>query len=374
MKPKSTRLVVSLFLLLISLTVFAQEKDLSIIKLKSGDEVKAKIISITITDVEYKSYYVQQGQSLKLSKSLISCIINPDGTKEVYDAPVIGSNSANSLYTNNPSSSLPVSDANSQELKKSIDNLNAKMEEITKGQQLQTKTLAEALITLNESVKSLKVTLEQGGAKTEQQNQDIVSKLNTVNNSIKDLKEETTQAKGKEEIKVRKFGFAVNILTNVNAAIFDYKDDPINKTIANTASSLSRVGNGFGLSIVINTGIEKKVGFRFEPELNFIRISTDANTNAGYFALSTNFFACIHKHRTNIYAGPALSFGTLVIDGSKFVFGTGIRFGGEYLIDSHFSIGLETGINYSSVIDNNDISSSVGMLSIPSKLVGRFYF
>jgi hypothetical protein len=387
MKPK-IHLFACVIFFFVNLSLYAQDKDMTVIKLKSGEEIKAKIISFSSDEIEYKSYYVQQGPSLKITLSQISYVINPDGTKELYDTPVVASSPAASTTISTPPT---IYDDHAQDLKKSIDNLNAKMQDLSNGQQQQTKALADALKTLNETVISLKTTLEQGGIKTTEQNQQVLDKLSTLNNSVKDLKEATTAATGKDEIKVRKFGFAVNILADVNTNIFNYKDDQTNTTsLAQTITSLSKIGNGFGLSAVVNTGVDKKVGFRFEPELNFAELKANVadkdgdttSVNFTYFSLSTNFFACIHNHRTNIYVGPALSFGVMhegdnsdLYTPNYFVFGTGLRFGGEYLIDSHFSIGVETGINYSAIINPSGYGDKVtGMLSIPSKVVGRFYF
>ena len=384
-----TKLIVALsaFLLLINMSLLAQDKDMSIIKLKSGDEVKAKIIAVTSTEVEYKSYYFQSGQSLKLSKSLISYVINPDGTKEVYDSQG-GSSTApvnTSTYNSNPA---PTIDAAGQELKKSMDNVNTTIQDLNKGQQQQTQTLSDALKTLNESVQALKASMDQGNAKKEQHDQDLSDKMTTVNKSIKDLKEQASDSK--DELQIRKFGFGVTILANFSPAIISsfYDDASTDKQILDGLTILSA---GVGLQAIINTGVDKKAGLRFEPEITFASGShTTSDNNSSYtdrasiVNFSAKFMGCIHRKKVNVYAGPVIGFGAFIdntiendngqVTSTKIslpIISGGFCMGGEYLIDPRFSVGLETNIAVQGVISPSDKGF---VLSTGGKLVGRFYF
>jgi hypothetical protein len=61
-------------------SVFAQDN----IILKNGDEIKAKVLEVTITDVKYKKYENQEGPIYTISKSDILMIKYENGQKDVF--------------------------------------------------------------------------------------------------------------------------------------------------------------------------------------------------------------------------------------------------------------------------------------------------
>lgn len=64
----------------------------------NGDEIEAKVLEITPTEVKYKKYKFQDGPTYVLNKTDVFMIKYPDGQKDVFT----NSNSTNSNTTSTP--------------------------------------------------------------------------------------------------------------------------------------------------------------------------------------------------------------------------------------------------------------------------------
>lgn len=360
-------------LLILTLMLAAAAFSQSTIKPKKGDEIKAQIVSTEGAEVEYKLFYFQQGTSFKIAKTDIQFIKYPDGRIENFDTPV--------------SVATPVySSSGGAELSGGLDKLTKELNALNKGQSEQTKALTETLQALNTNITALKASVEQGNADSKRQNDEAVAKLNSLNNSVKELAE-TTQSKSSSEataITPRKFGMGVSFITNYLLGTISDGDGYL--LISDNQYSPLFMGAGFNL--VISTRMDKKVGFRYEPEFsvassfNRTKNGNDVVANRiSLFSFGSRFLGVARRNRVNIYAGPSLTiFGVVASSRDNAVTSTsaqvgagfGLHFGGEYLVHSNFGINLESGMQLYGLFPKGGYAE--GIFSTYGRLGGRFYF
>lgn len=370
MKPINTKLPLTFIMLLLALAAFCQ----STIKPKKGDEIKAQIISTEGAEVEYKLYYFQEGASFKIAKADIQFIKYPDGRVETFDAPAVPSNS--------PSGSGSSSAAPSGDVSKALDKVAQQLNDLKKGQDGQTKTLNETLNSLNTTLTSLKTTIEQGNKQTEETN----TKLTTLNNAVKELNEKSDSKTAGETnaITPRKFGMGVSFITNYLLGSFVNEDgEPVT-----SFTQYNPLFFGAGFNLVISTRMDKKVGFRYEPEFsvassfNRQKDGNDVEANRlSIFSFGSRFLGVARRNRVNIYAGPSITiFGVVASNRfnnetnsfSQVGAGFGLHFGGEYLVHSNFGINMESGMQLYGLFPKGGYAE--GIFSTYARLGGRFYF
>ncbi|MBP7809171.1 MAG: DUF4190 domain-containing protein [Bacteroidia bacterium] len=83
------------------------KEECDIIILKNSDEIKAKIVEITETEIKYKKCNDSDGKIYTYKKSEVFMVKYPNGSKEVIKAPV-ESNSDPNVYESKPQDKLPV--------------------------------------------------------------------------------------------------------------------------------------------------------------------------------------------------------------------------------------------------------------------------
>ncbi|MFN8322856.1 MAG: hypothetical protein U0T74_09380 [Chitinophagales bacterium] len=365
-----------LLLLAISMMQSAFAQDY--LKTKKGDEVPVKIISVTDTKVEYKPFYYQEGGSLFFDKKDIQSIKYADGRLLNFDAPVVPVSSGINTY----SSSAP--STSSADALKGLEKLTGQITELNKGQTDQTKALTETLNALNANITSLKTAIEQGNTETKKQNEEVSSKLNSLNSSVKELNETTQTKSGAEAnaIVPRKFGMGVSFITNYLLNAFS---DDEGAPIINQYNGLFM---GAGFNLIVSTRMDKKVGFRYEPEFSvassFSR-SKDGNdisaNRISIFSFGSRFLGVARRNRVNIYAGPSITiFGVvaslreneLTTTSAMVGAGFGLHFGGEYLVHPNFGINMESGMQLYGLFPKGGYAE--GVFSTYGRLGGRFYF
>jgi hypothetical protein len=69
-------------------------KDYDIIHLKNGDEIKAKVTEITLSEIKYKAFEYLDGATITLRKKDVSVINNANGTRVVLGATAASKNCA----------------------------------------------------------------------------------------------------------------------------------------------------------------------------------------------------------------------------------------------------------------------------------------
>ena len=332
--------VVTLFMLLLTATASAQNSTGDFLVLKSGENFEIKIISMKGDSVEYKYAYFPQGASFKAAKSNIVYLQHADGRKEYFNAQ--------------PESPKYVAPA-------------------------PTPSLIEAIKALNESVKDLKATIEKGNERQGMANQTIVEQLGAVNSSIQETMPGTDKDK---RYALRMIGLGINLLTNYSFGIYNTANPTTNPDLITKI-----LMGGAGIDIVVTLLREKKISCRIEPELNFYSgMTSDVTTKSSQTVVSIGVkgMALFHKKRVNIYVGPYIGFGAAIVSTTTIasnisvstttaLIGAGAVVGGEYLIDPHFSMGLETGFIYQTTLPKVGFGTN-SVISTAGKLIGRFYF
>jgi hypothetical protein len=261
-----------------------------------------------------------------------------------------------------------------KELNQTLSKLSVAIDNLSKSQGGNIKQTNDAIIQLNQTISQLKETTEKSAAKSEQQNTEIISSLSTLNKSIESIREINAGGE-KEEIKPRKFGLGISYATNLLLDAFVTSDGE--DGIEGTYKGLY---GGAGFNLVISTRMDKKVGFRYEPEFSVASTfysSGGSTSRNSFFSMGSRFFAVARRKRVNIYAGPSITFFGVINtsggDGSaKGGGGFGLHFGGEYLISSHFGINLESGMQLYGMFPTD--GGSGGVFSTYGRVGGRFYF
>ena len=93
----------NLFTVLTALLVFTNCFSQDIITQKSGEDIKAKILEVTQTEVKYKKFDNQTGPSFSMMKSEILMIRYENGTKDIFKETT--SPTTTDLYTQGQSDS-----------------------------------------------------------------------------------------------------------------------------------------------------------------------------------------------------------------------------------------------------------------------------
>ncbi|MCW5906662.1 MAG: hypothetical protein KIS94_02300 [Chitinophagales bacterium] len=367
-----SRTILAAGLVFLSFTTFSQ----SIIKPKKGEEIKAQIISTEGALVEYKLYYFQEGASFTIAKSEIQYIKYPDGRMETFDPPAPSASP----------STTPSYTAPSGDVTKALDKVAQQLKELKTGQDGQTKTLNETLNSLNTTLTSLKTTIEQGNKQTEETN----TKLTTLNNAVKELNEKSDSKTAGENnaITPRKFGMGVSFITNYLLSNFSERGESDNPTINSNEVFYSGLLMGAGFNMIVSTRMDKKVGFRYEPEFNVAsrfssrKVGNDKSSiRLSLFSFGSRFLGVARRNRVNIYAGPSITILAIVLQagengttttGSYVGAGFGLHFGGEYLVHSNFGINMESGMQLYGLFPKG--GSAEGIFSTYARLGGRFYF
>lgn len=213
---------------------------------------------------------------------------------------------------------------------------------------------------------------------------------------IRDLLKETRTEKKKEFVP-RTFGFAVYYRTNYLSGGFWVN--------AYEYQSASRFMNGASINLSFSTGMQKKVGFRFEPFVDYLFAKGDPPTNTfysssgfntGVFESGLRFLPVVRRGRVNIYFGVSGSFlyvtrkapiynpNSNIPTGYKNAFrlggSAGLVLGGEYLVTPHIGIRIESGVMYFGVgdeyfNDSGNISDSANsQIGSFARFGGSFYF
>jgi len=81
----SNRKILTLFLLLSTYLSFSQD----IITMKSGEDIEAKVLEITVTEVKYKKFDFQDGPTYTILKSNTLMIRYKNGSKDIFPEPVV---------------------------------------------------------------------------------------------------------------------------------------------------------------------------------------------------------------------------------------------------------------------------------------------
>ncbi|HRP38272.1 MAG TPA: hypothetical protein PLM55_01190 [Chitinophagales bacterium] len=351
-------------LLLTSFSVFSQD----ILKRKDGTELQVVVLNKDGKEIEYKLFNFQSGQSFKIDKKDVLYVQAASGSIERFDEPVQQAAQSNTTTSYNTSTE-------DKGISQVLNKLNSTLDNLSKGQNNQSKTLSDVITQLNQNIVQLKEANEKSTLKSEQQNAEIINKLTTLNNSITSI-QEINNGQQKDEIKPRKFGLGISYATNLLLDAFSSSDDE------DFSASYKGLYGGAGLNLVISTRMDKKVGFRYEPEFSiasaFASSGIGNTSRTSFFSMGSRFFAVVRRKRVNIYAGPSITFfGVIATGGSgngdaSGGGGFGLHFGGEYLISSHFGINLESGMQLYGFFPKNRDSN--GVFSTYGRVGGRFYF
>lgn len=319
-------------------------------------------------EIEYKLFNFQSGQAFTIDKKDVLYLQTKDGRTERIDEPV----QAPAQSLSPPSSPVsPPSSSDNRDLSQALNKLNSAIDNLAKNQG-GNKPLNDVLLQLNQNIVQLRESAEKASVTSEQQNNEVIAKLSSLNKSIEKL-QEVNSSNSRSEITLRKFGLGISYATNLLIGAFSDQSK-------GEATAFKGLYGGAGFNLVISTRMDKKVGFRYEPEFSVAStfVSSSSTIRSSFFSLGSRFFAVARRNRVNIYAGPSIIFFGIVNSeggiGCESVGGGGfgLHFGGEYLITFHFSLNLESGMQlYGTFPQRGD---SQGVFSTYGRVGGRFYF
>ena len=201
---------------------------------------------------------------------------------------------------------------------------------------------------------------------------------------IRDLLEEGA-TENKKEFIPRVFGFGVYFKTN-----YMYSDliVPVNSDFDLVSA---RFLAGTSVNLTFNAGMRKKVGFRFEPNVDVLTNSasvqsggTTSKASVTMIEAGLKLLLVVRRKRVNIYPGISGSYLNLatkqkVGSNSQSVErsggSVGLILGGEYLVTPHIGVRLESGFLYYGLGKasggGNSTESAFGSFA---RLGGSFYF
>ncbi|MCB9205338.1 MAG: hypothetical protein H6603_10215 [Flavobacteriales bacterium] len=238
----------------------------------------------------------------------------------------------------------------------------------------QEKLLRELITTVGEGTKDIKKSVEQSGTSQLEMNHLLVEKLENLTTAIDRLNNSKEEEKTKEEFVPRVFGFGVYFKTNYLFGETQLTTQTTNDEFDGTNLSFSdystanRFMNGTSINMSFNAGMRKKLGFRFEPFVDFVvfnaKSETDVSTtktSARQVETGLRLLFIVRRGRVNIYPGltggyvnqfrsQRISYKT----SGSWQSGEGLRnggnlglvLGGEYLITPNFGIRVESGLLY----------------------------
>ncbi|MCB9191754.1 MAG: hypothetical protein H6603_01290 [Flavobacteriales bacterium] len=213
---------------------------------------------------------------------------------------------------------------------------------------------------------------------------------------------------GEKEVTPRVFGFGVYVKTNY---YFSEVFVPMNVDM-DLLSAKFLAGTSINMSF--NAAMRKRVGFRFEPYLDFLFSNSQEENSGGSQRLKASahqiesglrLLLVVRRNRVNIYPGITGGYVNLNARNASETIGSvgysrqslvrhggsiGVLFGGEYLVTPHFGIRLETGLLYY-IIGNQESTTTTnfgsgentqsqtlrrtdGRFSTLGRLGGSFYF
>lgn len=196
-------------------------------------------------------------------------------------------------------------------------------------------------------------------------------------------------SKPEKEFTPRVFGFGVYFKTN-------YTFSSISTAAQDLDLVINKFMSGASINMSFNAGMKKKVGFRFEPFVDFLVTntenqygSTNLKSEIGFFETGMRLLLMIRRNRVNIYPGLSASYvnisGRAFSGGSSGVKATrsggsvGLILGGEYLLTPNIGVRLESGLMYyglGKIASNNATFSNKAQNIFGSfaRIGGSFYF
>ena len=241
--------------------------------------------------------------------------------------------------------------------------------------------LRQLIQVVGEGTSGIKESVEVSGTSQLEMNQMMMEKLQGLTAAIEKLNE----TKKEKEFVPRVFGFGVYFKTN-----YMYSDliVPVNSDFDLVSA---RFLAGTSINMTFNVGMRKKVGFRFEPNVDFMMNSASGGSGGSAGKASTTMLEAglklllvIRRGRVNIYPGISGSFLSLTAKQTSGSSTTtiqrdggsgGLILGGEYLLTPNIGIRLESGVLYYGLAKTknggNNTEDAFGSFA---RLGGSFYF
>lgn len=217
-------------------------------------------------------------------------------------------------------------------------------------------------------------------------NRSLKSSTDELLTEIRDiLKEEKPKAQA--DFVPRVFGFGVYFKTN-----FLFSTIMVANTDLDVA--VNKFMSGASINASFNAGMKKKVGFRFEPFVDFLVTNTDnqfgstsVKGETGMLETGMRLLLVIRRNRVNIYPGVSGSYlnvagkstsGLQTVKASRSGGSIGLILGGEYLLTPHIGVRIESGAMYyglgktkGNALITNKAQNVFGSFA---RLGGSFYF
>ncbi len=310
---------VSFFSLFILLGYFLNAQDL--IVLKNGEEIKAKIIRISDSEIEYKKYINPTGPDYVLKSDKVIMIKYQNGNKDIFDQKDSDQLNSNTISKSNEKNNTPDDSTKASELKnqqaliiKQNEVIIKNLDELNNKQLKQDSIVKSDATKLQERISKQQAAIEKNRDESNKLTKQMLDSIAKTNKLLVDKTEHKS-----DNWKPKPVGFGINLsgLLGIDA----------NQSLAYTPNV-----------IYLNFNLNKN--FRIEAEVAGIFLKDTTPVLNQFFGIS--MFGMWQKRKINYYTGlKVMGFYEKTKDITTVL---SPIIGSEYIFGERFSLGIEIGV------------------------------